>query len=78
LHIRPGYEEKVREVVEKKWPERFTVLKSEQAVNAGLFGSSPYHPELFSRVGDLLLVARKDAYLYWPRKENTLHGRHGG
>ena len=78
LHIRPGFESKVRAMVEEKWPGSFTILQSEQAVRAGLFGPAPYHPELFSRLGDLILIARKDAYLYWPRKENMLHGRHGG
>ena len=78
LHIRPGYEEKVREIVEKTWPGDFIVLRTDQAVAAGLFGPAPYHNELASRLGDLILIARNEAYLHWARKENMLRGRHGG
>ena len=78
LHIRPGYAERVREIVETRWPGKFLLLSSDQAASVGLFGPTPYHTELFSRLGDLILIARKDAYLYWPQKENSLKGRHGG
>ena len=78
LHIRPGYEEKVREILDKNWPGSFMVLQTGQAVAAGLFGPAPYHAELSSRLGDLILIARNDAYLHWARKENALLGRHGG
>ena len=36
------------------------------------------HPNLTSRVGDLIAVARQDAYLWWHTKEDFLLGRHGG
>jgi hypothetical protein len=78
LHIRPGCEERIRGLVEELWPGDFQVIRSAEAITAGLFGPRPYHPELESRVGDLVLVARNEGYLYWPNKENKLHGRHGG
>jgi len=78
LHIRPGQVEKVREIIEVKWPGDFLVLQTEEAIQSGLFGNEPYHRELNSRLGDLILASRNEAYLYWPHKENKLLGRHGG
>lgn len=78
LHVRPGCEDRLREVIEARWPGEFQVVRSTQAIASGLFGQPPFHAELESRVGDLTLIARNEAYLYWPLKENKLHGRHGG
>jgi hypothetical protein len=33
---------------------------------------------LADRLGDLIVIARKDAYLWWADKDNPLIGRHGG
>ncbi|MFM8321050.1 MAG: alkaline phosphatase family protein [Chloroflexota bacterium] len=77
LHVRPGQMEAVREYVERTWPNQFLVLDPAYAMDAGLFGPGPLHPELYSRVGDLLLAALGDAYLWWG-KDNILLGRHGG
>jgi hypothetical protein len=30
------------------------------------------------RLGDLTLIAHKDAYMWWTDKDNILIGRHGG
>jgi predicted AlkP superfamily pyrophosphatase or phosphodiesterase len=50
LHVRPGMESSVRELIEKFWPGEFWVVDSELAVSSGLFGPEPYHPEIISRV----------------------------
>lgn len=78
LYLRPGQEAKVRQLIEQYWPGRFLVLRSEEALQLGLFGPAPYHTEILSRLGDLVLIARENAFLYWPLKENRLVGRHGG
>lgn len=78
LHLRPGCEGQVREAIESHWPGKFQVLNSTDALQSGLFGPPPYHEEVLSRLGDLVLVAREHAFLHWPLKENRLHGRHGG
>jgi len=78
LYVRPGQVEAVREYIERTWPNQFFILESGYAIEAGLFGPGKTHPRLFERVGDLILVARGNAYLWWADKEDQLLGRHGG
>lgn len=73
-----GCLEEVRRYVETAWPGRFLVLPSADVLASGLLGGPPHHPLLASRLGDWVLFARGDAYLWWARKENPLLGRHGG
>lgn len=78
LHIRPGQTEAVREYIERTWPNQFQQIDSAYAVETGLFGSGTPHPGLLDRVGDLILAAKGNAYLWWANKENRVYGRHGG
>jgi hypothetical protein len=47
-------------------------------VECGLFGPGEKHPRLLERLGDLLIVAKGHAYLWWSASEDHLLGRHGG
>ncbi len=78
LYLRPDMEAQVRDLIEQYWPGKFLVLRSVEALKVGLFGPAPYHPQILSRLGDLVLIALDNAFLYWPLKENRLVGRHGG
>jgi hypothetical protein len=78
LHIRPGQTEAVREYLQRTWPNQFTVLESAYAAEMGLFGPGEAHPGLQDRIGDYLVIARGDAYLWWANKEDRMYGRHGG
>lgn len=78
LHLKPGREKRLLDYVENTWPGRFVLVPSEQALAAGLFGRAPHHPRIEERLGDYLLIAQEDAYLWWPERENPLLGRHGG
>ena len=78
LFIRPGKEGQVRDYFERTWPGQFTFIDPEEAVAKGLFGPGKPHPHLFDRLGDLIVAAREDAYLWWAEKENPLIGQHGG
>ena len=78
LYIRPGRAEAARAYLERTWPGRFALLEAEAAVQAGLFGPGLPHPGLLDRLGDYLVIARHDAYLWWANKENRMLGRHGG
>ena len=78
LYAKPGQIEAVREYVERTWPKQFAILESAYAQKVGLFGSGVASPRLPERLGDLILVARDSAYLWWGVKENPLLGRHGG
>ncbi len=78
LFIQPGQVEAVREYIQRTWPNQFGFLDPAFAVQAGLLGPGETHPRLLERLGDLLVVARGQAYLWWSNKEDHLLGRHGG
>jgi hypothetical protein len=78
LYVRPGQLEAVRELIERTWPNQFSLVDSIHAAESGLFGPGIPHPGLYDRLGDLIVAARGDAYLWWANKENQVYGRHGG
>ncbi|OQY37537.1 MAG: hypothetical protein B6243_00325 [Anaerolineaceae bacterium 4572_5.2] len=78
FYVRPGQKENVRTYIEEHWPNDFLVIDSEKALQAGLFGPAPHHADAHNRVGDLIALAKKDAYFWWADKRNHLLGRHGG
>ncbi len=78
LYVRPGKRDAVKKYFESHWPGQFVVTDSEKAVQSGLFGSKPAGPTLGERTGDLIVAARENAYLWWPKKDNFMFGRHGG
>lgn len=78
LYIRPGQVDAVRDYVGHTWPGRFTWVESATALRSGLFGPGVRHPALLDRLGDGMLVAHGEAYLWWAQKANELLGRHGG
>ncbi len=78
LYIKPGKTEAVKEYIQAEWPEQFTLIDPEAAVNAGLFGPGEVHPGIYDRLGDLIAAARGNAFWWWANKDNPLIGRHGG
>lgn len=78
LYVRPGQLRAVRDYIEAAWPGDFYQLTVAQALRSGLLGPGEPHPRLAERLGDLILVARGAAYLWWAEKPNPLLGRHGG
>src|SRR3990172_6835876 len=78
LFLRPGQTEAAREYVERTWPNQFAWLESAYAVETGLFGPGETHPRLMDRLGEGILAARGDAFLWWSDKRDHLMGRHGG
>ncbi len=78
LYIKPGQSEAVREYFERTWPNQFALVDSAYAVASGLFGPGEPHPALLDRVGDLIAIAKGNAYLWWANRENLTYGRHGG
>jgi hypothetical protein len=78
LYVKPGQMEAVREYLERTWPNQFITLDPAYAVERGLFGPGEPHPRLLERLGDLLVVAKGNAYLWWSASEDHLFGRHGG
>jgi hypothetical protein len=78
LYLRPGRENAVREYFNNNFPDRYYLVTPKEALNAGLFGPGPHHPALLDRIGDLIAIARDDAYLWWSEEADFLLGRHGG
>jgi Type I phosphodiesterase / nucleotide pyrophosphatase len=78
LFIKPGQEDSVRAYFGQAWPGQFGFLDPSEAITKGLLGPGTPHPRLADRLGDLIVPARNDAYLWWTDKENLLVGRHGG
>lgn len=78
FYIKPGRMAAVRDYFEDHWPEDFILLEPGDALEHGLFGNGPFHGNARERLGDLIAVSRKDAYLWWAPKPNPLAGRHGG
>jgi len=78
LHIKPGQVEGVKEYIQDTWPEQFVTIDPVQAVEGGLFGPGDPHPDIFNRLGDLIVAAKGQAYWWWAAKDNPLIGRHGG
>ncbi len=78
LYLRPGKEEQALNYIQRTWPGDFVTLPSDQVIASGLMGTGQLHPRLAERLGDWVMVAQGDAYLWWADKENMLRGRHGG
>jgi predicted AlkP superfamily pyrophosphatase or phosphodiesterase len=78
LFVRPGKEEQVRNYFTRTWPGKFTILNPDEVINAGLLGPGERHPRLFDRLGDMMVFAHDNAYLWWSKEDNFLLGRHGG
>jgi len=78
LYIKPGRMLSVRDYFNKTWPDDFYLVEPEAALDSGLFGSGPHKANVRDRMGDLIAIARGDAYLWWAPKQNRMAGRHGG
>lgn len=78
LHVKPGKIDPVKEYIHETWPEEFAVFETDQALQAGLFGPGKTHPDIYDRLGDLIVAARGNAFWWWGPKPNPLIGRHGG
>jgi predicted AlkP superfamily pyrophosphatase or phosphodiesterase len=76
--IKPGKVDEVKTYINFAWPGKFSFLDPAEAVANGLFGPGTPHSRLVDRMGDLIVAAREDAYLWWADKDNPLIGRHGG
>jgi predicted AlkP superfamily pyrophosphatase or phosphodiesterase len=78
LYCRQGEKDFVRDYIERNLADKFFVLDSQSALKAGLFGSGTLAPETEYRIGDLLLLARGNNFL-WDRKDDyKMAASHGG
>ena len=83
LMARPGRIPQLRAALDAALPRGSRIVPMRQAVEAGLFGPPPFHPELYQRLGDLLVLVPSPAGLtYLPPGAapitRHLFGAHGG
>jgi len=78
LFVRPGRETQLQEYIEQAWPGQFRLLPIDQVIRSGLLGNGAAYPKIMDRLGDWLLIAQDDAFLWWAERENSMLGRHGG
>lgn len=78
LYSAAGALEDLYEASTRAFGNDFVVLKGQQALAAGLYGDpNTLHPEIYRRVGDVVLLARGQATL-WPEAEGSKpNGMHG-
>ncbi len=78
LYCRHGEKDAVREYLETQFDEIFCVLDAQTALAEGLFGTGNLAPEVKHRLGDLIVLPRKNYYLWDRMDEPKMLGRHGG
>jgi hypothetical protein len=78
LFARQGQADAARRYLNERLNQAFVVIDSQRAFEAGLFGSGTSAPETAARLGDLLVVSRRDHILYDGDKPPFLLGLHGG
>ena len=80
---RPGHLPALREALEARLPAGGHLIEMPEAVDAGLYGPPPFHPELAERLGDLLLLLPSPGGVSYsvpgtrPRR-HPMRGAHGG
>ena len=82
LYARPGQKDALRAYVTEQLADRFVLLDTEQALDAGLFGPlDDLTPDLRVRLGDMVLIAKDDSRLSMRKREKegdiALRGHHG-
>jgi len=81
LYVREEYVGRAQTLLRKMLGGRADVLRIEQLIDAGLFGTPEPSPAFMSRVGNLVILPRGDETVWWYEKgklELKLNGLHGG
>lgn len=81
LHVKEDKMGKVLKILTQKLLGKALVLKTEEAIKAGLFGSGNMHHEFVNRVGNILLLAIGNNTIWYhfaPGKNFAYQGYHGG
>ena len=78
LYVKLGQIEAVKAYFEHAWPNQFDFLSRQEVLDMQLLGNCEDNLDLENRIGDLVAIPFDNAYLWWPKKANTMLGRHGG
>lgn len=66
-----------RDRIANRFATDAAVLDVQDALQSGLYGPAPHHPELPERIGSTLLLARSDASFSFPDYNTSSTGGHG-
>ncbi len=78
-HIRAGRVQAFCTALARNLPGKLMVMDTREALDAGLWGPGPLHPETRSRLGDLVLLATGDGWLADSTGQMPdFRGMHGG
>jgi hypothetical protein len=80
-HVHPDKMKDFESYIKKNFKDKCIMLTKEEAIATGLYGKGKQHPKLIERIGDYVLIWRKnyafrDALL--GLNENVKKGNHGG
>jgi len=80
---RPGHHEALRDALEARRVPGTQLLEMPRALEGGLFGPAPYHPELPERLGDYLMLSPSPGGVSYTAPgsrghRNPMRGAHGG
>ena len=78
LFLRSGCRKRAVEVLRDEFADALAWMDPAAAIGAGLYGPGPVHPELFFRLGDLLVLARQSYRLANELDKSNLVSLHGG
>jgi len=78
----PGHRAALRDLLEARRVPGSHLLDMAEALEGGLFGPGPYHPELSERIGDFLLLLPSPGGVSYTapgsRRSHPMLGAHGG
>jgi predicted AlkP superfamily pyrophosphatase or phosphodiesterase len=78
FYCRPGELDAARAYITARLGDKFFVLDSPAALQAGLWGTGNISPEVKYRIGDLIALPRADYYFSDRNDPPKMLGRHGG
>ncbi|HLC59639.1 MAG TPA: alkaline phosphatase family protein [archaeon] len=81
LHIKDGMTADMKEFLEHKLRRKIFVMDTNNAIKNGLFGIGKVNKNFHDRIGDLLLIPRKNNtvwYEHMPGMKLNMLGHHGG
>lgn len=79
FHARKGKAGKVKEYLEGHFSKQGVALDSQELLERGLFGTGKAFPEAVRRLGDLVLIPKKNHAFSFPYLDSRAAvGRHGG
>jgi hypothetical protein len=79
VFVRNGHKQAVRDYVQQHLAHAITIADAADALEAGLWGPKPHHPQIEERLGDLLVILRENYWLVDPFDQTPpFLGWHGG